>query len=129
MSDIPAFIAQGPAKWVGTGEFKDAAPRPVHESVLLEAQSLVHGNRGADYGHPLDDYTRTAGMVSAMLAHILKRPIQADEMIQIMICVKLSRQVNKPKRDNTVDGAGYFECLQMAIDEFNRRNQGDRKDE
>ena len=43
-------------------------------------------------------------------------------MIQIMICVKLSRQVNKPKRDNTVDGAGYFECLQMAIDEFERRS-------
>ena len=128
MSDIPAFIAQGPAQWVGTGEFKDAAP-PAPESVLLEAQSLVHGNRGADYGHPLDDYTRTAAMVSGMLEHILIRPIQADEMIMVMICVKLSRQVNKPKRDNTVDGAGYFECLQMAIDEYKRRNQGDQTSE
>lgn len=121
---IPAYLleaAEATADWIANG--------PAEPSVLLEAQGLVHGNRGADYGHPLDDYTRTAGMVSAMLAHILKRPIRADEMIQIMICVKLSRQVNKPKRDNTVDGAGYFECLQMAIDEFDRRNQGDPKSE
>lgn len=86
-------------------------------SVLTEAQGLVHGDRNAAYGSPLSDYTRTAGMVSAMLAHKLKEPLSAEDLICVMICVKLSRQQNKPKRDNTVDGAGYFECLQWAIDD------------
>jgi len=87
------------------------------ESVLIEAQGLVHGDRNAAYGSPLSDYTRTAGMVSAMLAHKLKEPLSAEDLICVMICVKLSRQQNKPKRDNAVDGAGYFECLQWAIDD------------
>lgn len=86
-------------------------------SVLTEAQGLVHGDRNAAYGSPLSDYTRTAGMVSSMLAHKLKEPLSAEDLICVMICVKLSRQQNKPKRDNTVDGAGYFECLQWAIDD------------
>jgi hypothetical protein len=86
------------------------------QSVLLEAQGLVHGDRNKAYGPPIDDYTRTAGMVSAMLAHKLKEPLTAEDMCAAMICVKLSRQQNIQKRDNTVDGAGYFECLQWIID-------------
>jgi hypothetical protein len=85
-------------------------------SVLLEAQGLVHGARNVAYGPPIQDYTRTAGMVSAMLAHKLKEPLTAEDLICVMICVKLSRQQNAPKRDNAVDGAGYFECLQWVID-------------
>lgn len=90
-------------------------------SVLTEAQGLVHGDRNAAYGNPLDDFSRTAGMVSAMLAHKLKEPLTAEEVGMFMVCVKLSRQVNAPKRDNCVDGAGYFETVQWCIDERARR--------
>lgn len=86
-------------------------------SVLVEAEGLVHGDRNASYGAPLDDFGRTAGMVSAMLAHKLNAPLTAEEIGMVMVCVKLSRQVNSPKRDNCVDGAGYFECVQWCIDE------------
>lgn len=91
-------------------------------SVLTEAQGLVHGDRNASYGAPLDDFNRTAGMVSAMLAHKLKSALTAEEIGMIMVCVKLSRQTHSPKRDNCTDGAGYFECIQWCIDERVRRD-------
>lgn len=94
---------------------------PVRRSVLTEAQALVHGERNADYGHPLDDFGRTAGMVSAMLAQKLKAPLTAEEIGMIMICVKLSRQINRPKRDNMVDAAGYAETVSWCGDERVRR--------
>lgn len=91
------------------------------ESILQEAQRLTHGDRATDYGHPLDDYTRTAALVSALLAHKLKAPLEPHEMAMAMICVKLSRQIHSPKRDNAVDGAGYFWVSQECIDETERR--------
>jgi hypothetical protein len=94
-------------------------------SVLTEAQGLVHGDRNAAYGAPLDDFSRTAGMVSSMLAHKLKEPITAEELGLVMCCVKLSRQIHKAKRDNLTDLAGYAECVQWCIDERARRSSAD----
>lgn len=88
-----------------------------HKSVLTEAESLVHGQRNADYGHPLDDFTRTAALWSAILGHA----VTAEQVGLCMICVKLSRQVNAPKRDNMVDAAGYAETVQWCVDERERR--------
>lgn len=86
-------------------------------TVLEEAQSLVHGDRGADYGHPIDDFTRTAAIWSAILGF----HVTPEQVGLCMIGVKLSRQVNRPKRDNMVDAAGYAETVQMVIDERARR--------
>ncbi len=87
------------------------------ESILIEADRLVNGDRQADYGHPLDDFTRTAAMWSA----ILGAPVTADQVGLCMIAVKLSRQVNHPKRDNMTDAAGYAATVQMCIEERERR--------
>lgn len=87
------------------------------ETTLQEAQRLVHGDRGEAYGHPLDDMSRTAKMWAA----ILGVPVSAEQVALCMIAVKISRQCNKPKRDNVVDIAGYAECLQMVVDERERR--------
>jgi hypothetical protein len=91
-------------------------------SILTEAQEITQGSRRVAYGHPLDDYTRTAAMVSAMLAHKLKEPLTPAEMTQIMCCVKLSRQTNRPARDNMLDLAGYAWCTQEIIEELERRD-------
>ena len=86
-------------------------------SILLEAQGLVHGDRQVTYGHPLDDFSRTAAMWSA----ILGVPVTAEQVGLCMCAVKISRQCNSPKRDNLVDLAGYAETVQMVADERKRR--------
>lgn len=89
------------------------------ETILQEAQRLVHGDRGAAYGHPLDNFTQTAELWAA----ILETPVTAEEVALCMIAVKISRQCNAPKRDNVVDIAGYAETLQMTIEERARRGE------
>lgn len=91
-------------------------------SILQEAHNLTHGDRNASYGHPLDDYARTAALVSALLAHKLTKPISAEEMALAMCCVKMSRQIHAPKRDNMVDLAGYAWVAQACIEEKSRRS-------
>jgi 5'-nucleotidase len=81
------------------------------EPVTQEAQRLVHGPRGADYGHPIDDFGRTGKMWGAILG---TEPVPPDKVALCMIAVKVSREVNAPKRDNRVDIAGYAETLQMV---------------
>lgn len=97
------------------------APGP--ESILQEAQRITHGPRQADYGHPLDDYGRTAQLASVLLSHKLKEPLTAHEMALLMCCVKLSREMNAPKRDNMTDLAGYAWVAQECLDETIRRNK------
>lgn len=84
-----------------------------HESVLIEAQGLVHGDRNAAYGSPLHDFQRTAKMWSA----ILGVEVPPEKVGLCMIAVKISRECNKHKRDNLVDIAGYAECVEWALNE------------
>ena len=80
------------------------------ESILQEAQRLVHGPRGDNYGHPTDDFARTGRMWGA----ILGLPDIPPETVGLcMAAVKISREVNRPKRDNRVDLAGYAETIDM----------------
>lgn len=102
---------------------QSAAPKSGRESVLREADRLVHGERNASYGHPLDDYACTVALWRAM---ILRRygidvPLTPDFGCLMMAAMKLSREAGKPKRDNRVDGAGYFECADWIIDEIKAR--------
>lgn len=87
------------------------------ETILQEAQRLVHGDRQADYGHPLDDFSKTAKMWSG----ILGVEVTAEQVGLCMCCVKISRQLNRPKRDNMTDLAGYAATVQMCVEERQRR--------
>ncbi len=88
------------------------------ESILEEAQRLTTGDRQSDYGHPIDDFTRTGRMWGAILGI---PDVTPEAVAMCMVAVKLSREVNKPKRDNRVDACGYTNCLQMVVDERERR--------
>ena len=82
------------------------------ETILQEAQRLVHGDRGADYGHPLDDFAKVSGMAMALWG---RGPQTPEEHAIYMVLVKIAREANRPKRDNRVDGCGYFQTLDMII--------------
>lgn len=89
------------------------------ESVLEEAQRLVHGDRGADYGHPIHDFSRTGRIWGAVLSKWAietdgAEPVPPELVALCMVGVKMSREVNKAKRDNRVDIAGYTETLDMV---------------
>lgn len=91
------------------------------QNILQEADSLTAGDRGADYGHPEDDYAKT-GMIWGALLHKWSKesaasnypiPVPPELGCLMMVGVKLSREVNKHKRDNLVDGCGYLRCVEM----------------
>ena len=88
------------------------------ESILEEAKRIVHGDRGENYGHPFEDFSRTAQIWSA----ILEIDVSPEQVALCMVGLKISREVNRPKRDNIVDGAGYFETLEMVKEERKRRS-------
>lgn len=86
---------------------------PWEETALQEAQRLVHGDRGDAYGPPWEDFARTGRMWGA----ILGIPDVAPETVGLcMVAVKISREVNRPKRDNRVDIAGYAETVDMVAE-------------
>lgn len=82
-------------------------------NVLEEAQSLVHGKRNQDYGHPNEDFGRTA----KMWASILGVDVSAEQVARCMIALKLSRECHKHTRDNLVDIAGYAATIEMLQEE------------
>ena len=87
-------------------------PEPVQgESILQEAQRLVHGPRQGAYGHPFEDFTRTGRIWGAILGI---PDVPPDKVALCLVGVKISREVNAPKRDNRVDMAGYAEALDLV---------------
>ena len=96
-------------------------------TILDKAKELVYGNRREDYGHPLDDYTRTAMIFSAILLDKLKpgEIVTAEEAALCMEGVKISRECHASKEDNRVDGAGYWEVLDLIVTERLRRGLPD----
>lgn len=87
-------------------------------TILEEADGLVNGPRQAAYGHPLDDFTRTGRIWAAILG---VPEVTAEQVALCMVAVKISRECNQPKRDNRVDGAGYFGALDLVVQERQRR--------
>lgn len=80
------------------------------ESPLFEAHRIVHADRGADYGPPVEDFERTGKMWGAILG---TAPVTPQQVALCMIALKVSREAYHHKRDSLVDVAGYVETLAM----------------
>lgn len=85
----------------------------VQHSALIEAQRLIHGARQRTYGHPADDFARTALHWQA----ILGTSVTARQVALCMVGVKLSRLSETPDhRDSIVDSVGYLGCYELIAD-------------
>ncbi len=70
---------------------------------LNEASAIIQ-DRGADYGHPTDNMSRTASLWAAYL----EMPIRPDQVAMCLALVKVARSMEGAKVDNFIDGAAYF---------------------
>lgn len=96
------------------------------DNILQVADALTSQDRIAAYGHPLDDYTCTSAIWTAMLrnAGVLKddAEISPELAITMMAGMKVSRlSQNLSHIDSIQDTAGYMRCLQLVLEEKTRR--------
>lgn len=86
------------------------APIPA-EAVLLDAASLVGGDRAAQHGPKLPNHQKIAEVWNGILAAAGKRPISpldAHDVANLMEGLKIARRYTGGlNRDDYVDGAGY----------------------
>jgi len=81
------------------------------QSVLVEAESLITGDRNTSYGSPTQNFQNTADLLNVQFRHKLTEELTATDVALIMIHLKMARLVASPdKRDNWVDIAGYAAC-------------------
>ncbi len=101
------------------------------ETVLQEADRLINGDRQEGYGHPLDDMTCTGRGWGALVESWFDAHGQPDfrcpdipaELVALMMdFVKASRESRHHKRDNCVDGPGYWGCVDLIVSERQRRS-------
>lgn len=77
--------------------------------LLEEAEKAVLGPRQEDYGPPGQNHRCTADLWSAFLSRTTGRPIaiSPDDVCNMNILQKISREANSHKDDNDVDIIGY----------------------
>jgi len=85
---------------------------PSKAVITLETALAAVRERHGNYGPPADHFSRTVGLVNALLGDKLRQPLTVADWAQVMICDKLARHQGPGKhRDNPVDIAGYAACL------------------
>jgi hypothetical protein len=88
----------------------DSASPPSSENILQEASKDVYGPRQAAYGHPRENFERTARLWNGYLfakgsTDLLLAP---EDVAHMMVLLKMARLIQTPDhRDSWVDIAGY----------------------
>jgi hypothetical protein len=98
---------------LANGGFYKAAEWPEHAPVAYEAHRLVHGDRGASYGHPAANFQDIAEAWNVQLG---TNSIDAVEVANMMTLFKIARGKHAYKRDNVIDAIGYQVALQRVVD-------------
>lgn len=80
----------------------------VTESILEEAQRLIHGDRNKSYGHPRENFAAIAALWNAYLDHAVADALEPQDIANMMILMKVARINNGVyHRDSVTDIAGY----------------------
>ena len=101
---------------------------PTKQSILLEAENIINGQRRQDYGSVTDSFENVAGLWSEYLSrHVKARAadstglypvvLSGEDVANLMILMKVSRAQNGFHRDSYVDIAGYAGCVEKLQDE------------
>ena len=97
--------------------------RKLGENVLQEADRITGNDRMHDYGHPLDNHTRTAAFWRLWIhgRYGIDVPFDWRDVCHMNDQQKTSRECNAPGRDNWTDKAGYMRNVEQCAEEEARR--------
>ena len=104
---------------VGVKEFMKVDTEPGHEEevplpMLQRAHDTIHGQRQADYGDKLQNFSQIAMLFQGTLAMKLlpHAEITAEDVALLMMQVKIARLAKSPDHaDSILDVAGYAGCF------------------
>ena len=100
--DIEGMMGHGVG--VGRGIDMPDAPGWARGSILVEALSIINGERQDQYGSPEDSFR----LIAAYWSTYLGRDISEKDVALMMVLFKIAREANQHKRDNICDAAGYL---------------------
>lgn len=84
----------------------------VIESVCIEADRIINGDRMVEYGPPTISFAQIATIATIFCC----KDITATDIGRILLSVKIVREANQHKRDNLVDICGYADLLNQLED-------------
>ena len=87
-------------------------PKTPRRQSLEEAADLIDGDRNKSYGSPTQNFENIAEMWTTFLKHKLKdgETLDASDVADLMILLKIARNIASKKHDTYVDVAGYAGC-------------------
>jgi len=91
--------------------------KPIDETIVTEAVSLVTSDRQKAYGHPSKNFDDIARLWSVILGH----EVTAEQVALCMVQVKIAREIYVKKRDNLVDAVGYLLAYDATKEEENEK--------
>ncbi len=95
--------------WKEPAEPRYSNPSPPQDHILVEAESIIHGQRRDDYGSAEESFKKISDLWAPILdSHNLTG---AEVVALCMIQLKVARYCNSQSRDSLVDIAGYAGCL------------------
>lgn len=86
------------------------------KTILEEALKITNGSRKQDYG-PIESFD----LISTLASLITDKKLTPQDIISIIISVKLIRERNKHMRDNLVDICGYLRLLSIIEGDENSK--------
>ena len=81
-------------------------------NILRKADRITSGIKRKAYGHPKENFKRTAALWSA----ILGVEVSSQQVALCMVAFKLAREAFRHKEDNLVDAVGYLVNLDMLYE-------------